>query len=452
MKLLKAVAPILGVFSVALLVRLFYNVTVAQGYQPNFDAALYYQIAGRMLTEHCYCFHPFHPTVSRSPLWPFVMAGLYAITGQHVLTDPGAVWTAQLFYCILGSGTCVLTYLFARELFGKRIALVTGLIAAVYCGLFLYDGWLFADPLYTFLLTFFIYALYHLQKSLSLYKQFEGIKGFKGFWQRHNWTIVSGIVLGLMTLTRPNGIGFLVLLFIWGIFVARNYGISWRLVGKEILLIACLAACIVAPWTYRNYQQSHSFVLVATGMGEVLLGAYNDRVLNEPGVLSMWMPPVGSKIHDSVGYTPQDDSADTAKALSWMRAHPGSVVYLMGQHLINMWKPYTYTYTGLPMEQFPNRPASQIMRQILPIESFPIFIMAAAGLLVTLKKRWNQLFLVYLVLAFTIAENVVFYGSMRFRAPIEPLLVLLTGGFLWWVARVVAAIKEKRALQLAEAA
>jgi hypothetical protein len=40
---------------------------------------------------------------------------------------------------------------------------------------------------------------------------------------------------------------------------------------------------------------------------------------------------------------------------------------------------------------------------------------------------------VYLTLAMTILMNVISYGDMRFRAPIEPLLVLLAGGFVWWL-------------------
>jgi len=37
------------------------------------------------------------------------------------------------------------------------------------------------------------------------------------------------------------------------------------------------------------------------------------------------------------------------------------------------------------------------------------------------------------MLAFTVAQNIAFYANMRFRAPIEPLLVLLVGGTLWWL-------------------
>ena len=45
----------------------------------------------------------------------------------------------------------------------------------------------------------------------------------------------------------------------------------------------------------------------------------------------------------------------------------------------------------------------------------------------------KELLVVYLVIATTIAQNIVFYGNSRFRAPIEPLLVLMAGGAIWWL-------------------
>jgi hypothetical protein len=68
------------------------------------------------------------------------------------------------------------------------------------------------------------------------------------------------------------------------------------------------------------------------------------------------------------------------------------------------------------------------MKIITPI----IFALAALGFIVTLK-RWRELFFIYLVILETIAECIVFYGIPRFRAPIEPLLILLAAGALWWL-------------------
>ena len=122
MKHLKAYMPALSVFSLALLVRVVYNLTLGRDYIPGYDAAIYNNLAQELVKWHCYClFNSHQPTTFRSPLWPFIMAGIYSVLGEHNLYP-------RLFYCVLGSGTCVLVYLLARDLFSKRIALITGLI------------------------------------------------------------------------------------------------------------------------------------------------------------------------------------------------------------------------------------------------------------------------------------------------------------------------------------
>jgi hypothetical protein len=42
----------------------------------------------------------------------------------------------------------------------------------------------------------------------------------------------------------------------------------------------------------------------------------------------------------------------------------------------------------------------------------------------------------------TIAQNIIYYGSSRLRAPIEPMLILLAAGFIWWLT-----YKEKGTLR-----
>jgi hypothetical protein len=68
-------------------------------------------------------------------------------------------------------------------------------------------------------------------------------------------------------------------------------------------------------------------------------------------------------------------------------------------------------------------------------ETFPILVMllAALGFVVTLRRFWRELLFAYLVILGTVAEILVFYGSSRFRSPIEPLLILLGAGALWWL-------------------
>jgi 4-amino-4-deoxy-L-arabinose transferase-like glycosyltransferase len=425
MKCLKEYSPVICIFCLALVVRIVYNVTVAGNYTPIYDAALYNNIARNIVDEHCFCLASYRSTVSRPPLWPFIIAIIYFIAGKHE-------FLARLFYCFLGSGTCVLIYFFAKDIFGRRIALFSGVIAAIYTGLFIYDGWLYTESLYTFCLLMFTYSLYRLQRT-PLILDLKGRSRFSALFKYGRWATLCGIFLGFVALTRPNGLILLSLPYIWAVILVLAKIMPWRAVVGNVLIITCITVLMVAPWTYRNYTVSHAFVPVSTGMGEVLRGSYNDIILNgDPAVRGMWRPPPGVLNHDVSSYTPANDKADTARALDWIRAHLSAMPYILSLHFINTWIPYTYSH-GLPFEEFPHQMASLVMFSLIPIMAIPIFLLAALGLLVTWKRRKDQLLVVYLTLAMTILMNVISYGDMRFRAPIEPLLVLLAGGFVWWL-------------------
>jgi hypothetical protein len=70
------------------------------------------------------------------------------------------------------------------------------------------------------------------------------------------------------------------------------------------------------------------------------------------------------------------------------------------------------------------------MSETLPIA---VCLLAALGLVITLKRFWRELLFAYLVILATLGEALLYYGSSRFRAPIEPLLILLAAGALWWL-------------------
>ena len=93
-----------------------------------------------------------------------------------------------------------------------------------------------------------------------------------------NW-IICGVLPGLLSLTRPNGI------IVIGLFIIRSFIMVWqkflslRLTIRGVLVSTLIAVVLIAPWTMRNYLVSHAFIPVATGDGTVLLGAYNNEVL-----------------------------------------------------------------------------------------------------------------------------------------------------------------------------
>src|SRR5947209_9428676 len=315
--------PAISVFCLALLVRIIYNVTVARGYIPIYDAGVYNSLALSIIHEHCYCYAPHHPTVFRPPLWPFIIATIYFFAGEHSAY-------VRLLCCLLGSGTCVLVYFFAKDLFGKRIGLMTGVIAAIYTGLFIWDGWLYAESLYTFCLTGFIFSLYRLQQGTRPVGLTARKKLLVPWWP---WMVFGGIFLGLAILTRPNGSVLVGLLCLWAGLAMFAKVMHWQAAVKSVLVIVLVATAINAPWMYRNYTVTHSFIPVST-LGTTLVGAYNDMVLqDDPSILhGMWWLPaqINPDIND---YSVAKEKADMEQAFSWMRTHVTMMPYLLSLHL-----------------------------------------------------------------------------------------------------------------------
>ncbi len=320
MKRLQTYAPAAGVFVLALLVRIVYNLTIARNYIPIYDAALYNTLGRQLIDSGCYCLYGHTPSLSRAPLWPFILAFIYAFVGKEE-------FYGRLFYCFLGSGTCTIIYLFSKDLFGSKIALFSGLLAAIYPCLFIYDGWLYTESLYTFCLTACVYMLYRLQLQYAPFtkRSRSEKKWLNRAWQallHHRWQIMCGLLIGMAALTRPNGIFLLGLVALWAILVVLAKIQTWKAVLRDTVLIACIALILILPWSLRNYQVSHSFVLVSMGMGEVLAGTYNDVVLDgDPAARGSWRPTPGSLRHDAYNYSPKDDAADTARAFIWIRTH-----------------------------------------------------------------------------------------------------------------------------------
>lgn len=420
MKRIKPILPAISIFCIALLVRIVYNLTVAYGYYPTEDSFGYQMRAFTMLDEHCYCAAPHVVTVIRAPFWPFIIAALSLIAGRANIAD-------RLFLCFVDAGTCVLIYLFARDLFNKRIGLVIGLIACVYPALYIYTGWMYTETLYTFLQLAICYCIYRIQRS----------KGTN----RRLW-VLCGVLLGLLSLTRPNGLLAIGLVIIWAIFLIWRKRLPKRTL-INVALATLIACAIIAPWTIRNYLASHSFVPVETGDGEVFMGAYNDKTVSLPRFQGNWIRPgiaypKGTKLPAPApckGHAACEvatNNNETAIAIHWVKTHLNDIPLLMVYHLRNFFTPYT-SEVDMPLNRFQDRRSSQIVLAMSETFPIPIFLLAALGLVVTLRRYWHELCFAYLVVLGTLGEALVFYGIARFRSPIEPILLLCTAGTLWWL-------------------
>lgn len=419
--------PAIGIFSFALIIRVAYNLTVARDYYPLHDSLTYQSIAYNLLREHCYCLLPHLPTVDRAPLWPIIIAAIYGGLGPHDRT-------VRLFLSVVGSVTCVLMYCFARDLYGKPIGIIAGTFAAIYPFLYIYDGWLYSESLFTCLLQALCYTLYRLQ-----------------YTPRRSLQLLSGLLIGLLSFTRPNGLAILVLFLLWCFMLRHAGALQKRDVRWNMLTTALIALMLIMPWSIRNYRVTHAFVPIAVGDGKVLLGAYNDMILQKPYYLGVWILPTIS-VPSVARQFPADcagpcevqrDDTYRYNAEQWMVQHPNQMPYLLALHISNTWQTTTQE-ADLPINRFSARDTVQIvvitMKMLTPL----VFFLAALGLILT-RKRWRDLLFMYLLIALTLIQCTVLYGSARFRAPIEPMLILLAAGAIWWMSTRLKKYRRRRA-------
>jgi len=235
-------------FAVALIVRLAVIVATPH-YVPRHDDRDYDRLAWAMASGDGYPPVRIHgrdyAVAYRPPLWPVVLGAGYAVTGHRVLF--GRIETALLGAC----GVLALAWV-AGELLGPRAAWWAGAIGAVYLPLVLMASVLESETLFV------------LVALLAL-----------GFALR-GWAVAAGVAVGLAALARVDG-----LILLAGVLPLLG------LRRAPVVLLACALA--IAPWTVRNAIQLHAFVPVSTESGATLAGTYNAASMHDRFAPGSWV-------------------------------------------------------------------------------------------------------------------------------------------------------------------
>ncbi len=400
------------IFVLALAVRVTYNLTVARNYVPFADAVVYDALAQHLLQWHCLCVvAPGHPSTMRPPLYPIFLAGVYLLTGHDPLH-------ARLALSVVGAVTCVLVSLIARDLFGRWPALVAGLVAATYPQLFIFDAWLYSESLAICLLTASCLVVMRVvRRPVS--------------WR---W-LAAGVLVGLTALARPNGIYALAAVVIWAVVAVRSGMLPLKRAALGVALLALGMVLVLAPWTVRNYVVTGgAFVPLTTMDGTVIAGSYSDGALSYTGYKGAWVNPL--LVPDFRAVLDRQAQADcwgpcevaldhtmTQLGEHWALTHISWLPHLLFWRMVQFWTPASPpTEAGMP-----------IWRPFAVLYPTLVLLLSAAGL-VAIRRRWRAALVPLLFGASFVAGALVFYGSPRMRAPMEPLLIVVATGGAFWIA------------------
>ena len=180
----------LGILTIV--VRAVYVVTAARATLP-FTDALWYHFQAGLIVKGKWFLDPLaytftgqsHPSAAHPPLYPLLLAAASPL-GQSVRAE-------ELLGCAIGLATVVAITLVARDLVGRRAALLADLLAAVYPPFWLNDGGVMSEGLYACTIAFVLLASYRFARKPNIAN-----------------AVFVGITIALAALTRVEAVLVLV--------------------------------------------------------------------------------------------------------------------------------------------------------------------------------------------------------------------------------------------------
>jgi len=344
-----------------------------------------------------------YPPAFVPPVVPWITSLLYRAVGHRF-------FAAVLLQCLVGSLVPVLLAALGGTLFGSPVARTAGWLAAIHPLLVFFSGYLLTESTFTVTLL------------LALILSAEWVRT-----PRPGRAVGAGIVWGLATLTRPTALLLPLLVGAW----------AWRPLGltvgghgrtRQLLLVLLGLVLVVAPWTIRNALALHSFVPVTTGAGGALMVANNPATWDVPsargGADSGTYRAALAGEFRGLGEVALDARA---RSLTWafMRARVSQWPSVALAKLARFWR-FRAEGGGTGAWQRPGSPLEPL-RRLDPLLVWSLLTLPFAlwGLVRASMggRRWFQSLPLWVIVYFSLIA-VVFFGSLRMRVPVEPLVVL----------------------------
>jgi len=325
----------------------------------------------------------------RPPLFPFLWGCVYKITR-------GAYAPIRIAHAILGALSCALAYLAAIELTERRrVALVCGILCALYPPLIWHSVHLMTEPLFIFFSVLLVLGLLVFRRTGQI-----------------GWLILAGVAAGLGALTRSLLIGFLPIMVGW----------IWWIRGRrmraflDVLLFTGVVTAVLAPWIIRNAIVFRAFVPATTDAGHGFHVANNKNSLADPR--GFWIPESWAFLklpgEDAVGELEANHRL-MRTTRGYLLQHPGIAFKLMTRRFLTLWRFYPNPRFVAPKHVL-----------IYAFSYVPIFPFILLGLWRAHRHSWKRaqcLAIIDLLILYTTAMSVMFLAMMRYRVPLMPFLL-----------------------------
>ncbi len=367
---------------------------------PGMDPEFYLNWADAIISGHGSDYLPF----PRAPLYPYILASIRYLFGESWIVPRILNLIAELV-------TIILIYRLTVRI-DTKAAIFAAIFYALTGASLYYSGETLMTSLSVLLSIGFVYSL-----SIS--------------WKQQSVTavILSGVLLGLLVLFRPNAL--IILPFSGAILAWISYRQTGRLSAiKQIATHWVSAVIILLPITIVNFQASGSLIPISTQGG---VNFYIGNAQNATG-WSSTLPEVGAQWSDNDARKVAELQAKKhltspqvsrelwimgwqeimAEPLGWGRLMLKKLILLLNAREIGNNRPLLLASD-----------ASWLIRILFFVSMGTLFPLALLGVVAYYRKPEVKASLLFVTLFG--GSLLLFFVNSRYRLPLMPMVALLAG-------------------------
>jgi tetratricopeptide (TPR) repeat protein len=354
------------------------------------------------------------------PLYPYLLALVYAVFGQHILA-------VQLVQTVFATVSCFLLYDATRRIFGRRPAIFAAFGFALTGILVLYTG-----------------ALLYVEITILLNLLFLWLILVAG---RRTWLwILSGFCFGLLVICRPEMLVVAPFVLIWLSKKSLVPGPSSLVTRRGLVAMTVGALAVIAIVPIRNYIVARDPVLFTAHSG------MNFYYGNNPSADGTWQPTKefekgGGFSHErlrEISHTidgkevkaSQASAYWTAQGLKFITHQPLAYLRLLGRKFLLFLSNYE-----VPNNYYPETVhAASLPLKLAFVNYGLVLALGLLGMVWTWPKR-SQVLPAYLFVAAYLVSALLSYVLSRLRAPVIPFLLMFAG---YGLSELVEAIRQRK--------
>ena len=370
------------------------------------DEQHYSALAENLLAGNGFAWGPGEPTSIRPPLYPTMLAGVWAITG---LRNLAAVRALQI---VLALASCVVLYQIGTRAYDQIVGACAAVLWWLYPSFVFFNFLMLTETLFTLLMLLFVLLAIALVQTPRPWIAFA-----------------CGAVLALTALTR-SALWPLPLVLCPLLALLIDGPLSRRVLLPALLLAGY--AVVIAPWAVRNTRLQDTVTIVDTMGGiNLRMGNYEhtpeDRMWDAVSLTGdeSWAYGFATDEPGQAVTEGRKDKWAQRKAVEYIREHP---LITLKRDLIkfaDFWGLEREFMAGVATGMFsPPRAAAMGATAAILLGYVGLATLGAAGIWLARPNDWRVHALILLPMIVTMAAHTIVFGHSRYHLPLMPLFAV----------------------------